>query len=898
MSYILVNNYRLDLKEDLPFPLNISLADIKDPSKRQRSHSKTIMIEGTANNLLFFHSCYSLSLTTIEGQVTSFNYDATSTYDAQYIKDEDERVYFSGSFQLLKAYINQGVITFEAVMFEKVVDVFQKWGDMMISELGWSEYDHVLTHSNIAASWDTYVRVNGVITNNFTAGLPDGFGYFYPLVDYGYDTNLNVFNDNDLVPHLYYREILIKALQFAGVNYSSNFIDSADFKKYIIGFGGGPKFNVAQAILDDRLVNITADLDFRFNQINGSDILGTRIFNSAGHLQIFANPPFTTVTVNNDVDGQYDISNGVITVANNGNYSFRISGSFDYDISMSGTGIKSINTTIDIGIVIDNNYYILGISTGTLIDEVAGTFTFDNTISLPLSSGQTALFALVFNSTGSIVPTVAGAYGGLELEIDFNNNVDCEMKQIDTVLLNGDTVVMSRYAPQIKVRDFVNGVIKHWNLYLSTPNVYGVIRIEPLDNFYLPTTVKDDWTHKIDYSKQVQIEPTAILQPKQYNFKFVADQDYFRKQYSEQYGINYGDRIVLNDAVFAQGNTDYQLPYTVSIPLDSDINDRIIARIISYENSLIKPFKGSPRMYVINGKPSCDNWTLINTGVGSDTVYNVYPLTHHLDSLTTPTLDILFSVPQRLYYVATAYTTQNAYIGYYDRFVREVLSRDGKLLTASFNVNINDFNLRRSKMIDGVLYRVNKITDFNCHQNEPTLIELIKVIDAKNRGRIFQIGLDRDTTPTDISFLDMEPNNDFSAPIGTGKFRFQIDSTGSIKVTNDLGVTKSASGVKYEFDGKISQTGTSAPTIDATGINTLPSTITPTRTGVGTYRLTSVGSFSGVCTIQITNGNYNNFRQIIEAVKASDNIISINTYDLSAAGDAILTNASINIKVY
>jgi len=468
----------------------------------------------------------------------------------------------------------------------------------------------------------------------------------------------------------------------------------------------------------------------------------------------------------------------------------------------------------------------------------------------------------------------------------------------DTVLLNGDTVVMSRYAPNIKVRDFVNGVIKHWNLYLSTPNVYGVIRIEPLDNFYLPTTVKDDWTHKIDYSKQVQIEPTAILQPKQYNFKFVADQDYFRKQYNEQYGINYGDRIVLNDAVFAQGDTDYQLPYSVSIPLDSDINDRIIARIISYENSLIKPFKGSPRMYVINGKPSCDNWTLINTGVGSDTVYNVYPLTHHLDSLTTPTLDILFSVPQRLYYVATAYTTQNAYIGYYDRFVREVLSRDGKLLTASFNVNINDFNLRRSKMIDGVLYRVNKVTDFNCHQNEPTLIELIKVIDAKNRGRIFQIGLDRDTTPTDISFLDIEPNNDFSAPIGTGKFRFQIDSTGSVKVTNDLGVTKSASGVKYEFDGTISQTGTSAPTIDATGINNLPSSITPTRTGVGTFRLTSVGSFSGVCTIQITNGNYNNFRQIIEVVKASDNILSINTYDLSAAADGILTNASINIKVY
>jgi hypothetical protein len=353
-----------------------------------------------------------------------------------------------------------------------------------------------------------------VNTNNFTAGQPDGFGYYYPLVNYGYGTNLNVFKDNELFPHFYYREIFIKALEYAGVSYSSNFIDSADFKKFIIGFGGGPIFNLDQTTLDNRLVNLTADLDEVFYQVNGSDVLGTRIFNSVGQIPI-ATSVFVTVTVNDDVDGQYDTTDGVITVANNGNYSFRINGSFDYDISLSGTGTKAINSSIAIGVLLDSNQPILAIDTGTLINEVAGTFTFDNTISLPLTSGQTAQFVLIFNSTASITPTVAGAYGNLAVEIDFNNNVDCEMKQIDTILLNGDTVVMSRYAPNIKVRDFVNAVIKHWNLYLSEPDVYGVITIEPLDDFYLPTTQKDDWTHKIDYSKQVQIEPTAISQPKQ-----------------------------------------------------------------------------------------------------------------------------------------------------------------------------------------------------------------------------------------------------------------------------------------------------------------------------------------------------------------------------------------------
>jgi hypothetical protein len=54
MSYLLIQGFKIDMKEEIPFPLDFSIADIKDPSKRSRSKSRTITIEGTQNNLSFF----------------------------------------------------------------------------------------------------------------------------------------------------------------------------------------------------------------------------------------------------------------------------------------------------------------------------------------------------------------------------------------------------------------------------------------------------------------------------------------------------------------------------------------------------------------------------------------------------------------------------------------------------------------------------------------------------------------------------------------------------------------------------------------------------------------------------------------------------------------------------
>ena len=96
-----VNGVEIELTEGVPFPLNFSIADIKEPNKRKRNYSKSLAISGTKNNLDFFSSTYLLSLSTVNGTTNiGFDFDPTLRVPAKYWSDNGELL-FNGLFQLL-----------------------------------------------------------------------------------------------------------------------------------------------------------------------------------------------------------------------------------------------------------------------------------------------------------------------------------------------------------------------------------------------------------------------------------------------------------------------------------------------------------------------------------------------------------------------------------------------------------------------------------------------------------------------------------------------------------------------------------------------------------------------------------------------------------------------------
>ena len=71
--------------------------------------------------------------------------------------------------------------------------------------------------------------------------------------------------------------------------------------------------------------------------------------------------------------------------------------------------------------------------------------------------------------------------------------------------------------------------------------------------------------------------------------------------------------------------------------------------------------------------------------------------------------------------------------------MNELTNRAGQLVTLSVkwgNLTVKDKSFAKLQMLDGAMYRLNKIIDFDYEASPVTKIELVKVIDARKKATI------------------------------------------------------------------------------------------------------------------------------------------------------------------
>ena len=131
----------------------------------------------------------------------------------------------------------------------------------------------------------------------------------------------------------------------------------------------------------------------------------------------------------------------------------------------------------------------------------------------------------------------------------------------------------------------------------------------------------------------------------------------------------------------------------------------------------------------INGRAS---WKIENNlaNLGSLTTYG-YAGHLYFNSSFLPINDINFGAPSELFFSTTTYPSTNLFNAYYSDYMAEIVDKDSKLLTCQALLNSLDIlQLDFSKMvwIDGVLFRINKVLNYNPMNYTTTKVELLKVI--------------------------------------------------------------------------------------------------------------------------------------------------------------------------
>lgn len=109
-----------------------------------------------------------------------------------------------------------------------------------------------------------------------------------------------------------------------------------------------------------------------------------------------------------------------------------------------------------------------------------------------------------------------------------------------------------------------------------------------------------------------------------------------------------------------------------------------------------------------------------------------FPYAGHLDDPYTPTIDLNFQQPAEVFYTLTnPYPSNNLYTAYWEHFIKEILNTKSGLMTCFVNLTAQDmYDLDFSKYIhiDGSLYRLNKVIDYDTESSLSTKTELLKVI--------------------------------------------------------------------------------------------------------------------------------------------------------------------------
>jgi len=781
ITELFVENYQVDITSDIDAMMTYAIDDIKDFSARNTSFSKTIVIPGTANNNKIFGNVFDPNQSNYsDANQPNINYNFDIARSASCILFQGNMQVFKGIIRILQIVIDKDQISYECSLFGELGGLILALGTKKLEELDFSLYDIVYDINTITNSWNPanqsytfdsgpgavdfinftlnlfgqditpYLAIGDVLyiastdfpSNNGTKTIASfstngsdttivfttafatntngsasisvigkqGFGPFFPLIDYGtYSADKINWDYQTFRPALFVYEYIKKIFENIGYKYVAPLFELVFFKTLIIPHN--------QKVLSGTKTNIFKGGKTALTSITVP--YGTHFY------PIVMQYKSTTVTTTDNIYFTYNGTNSRFKLHFNETYNIRSTG-----LPFTGTfrvnaykRVSGVDTLIGQSV----QYNFIGLS----------LYIVDFSVEFDLSTSQQFWFAFEFYNSATFIPTdryitYKSQYNQLSINID-------SLTPLIQPLTNGDTIRMNDTIPKnIMQKDFLSSIMKMFNLYLyEDTTLQKMIKIKPYVDFF-DTDVNNalDWTYKMDISKPLVLKPMSELNARYYLFKYKDDSDYYNNQYKKRFNISYGTNRFDTGFEFAKEETSVDLIFSSTPLVGWDVGGKIYPTIFKRKGDIkgVDEETMDHNIRIMQSKliTSVDSYDITNGGYVL-TTKTEYPYAGHFNDPYTPTIDINYAIPDLLYYQPTNIDniTVNLFTLYWIQYMYEIIDQDSRLLVANFRLNEQDINqLDFSKLIyiQGVLYRLNKIIDYNATRRDTCKVELLKVI--------------------------------------------------------------------------------------------------------------------------------------------------------------------------
>jgi len=678
---IYIEDRKIDLLQDISTEFTYAIDDVSEFGSRNTSFSKTISIPGTATNNLVFGYIFELNNANFTDNTlpnVGYNYNVTKQANCKIFIDKVQ--IFKGTLRILEIVIDKETIEYQCSVFGELGGFINQLGNKRLEDLDFSTYDHTYSVANIVNSWDN----------------PGGSGYYYPLIDYGnvstgaYGTAKKDFQYTTFRPALYVKQYVDKIFADTDYTFNCSFFDSALFKRLII-----PHNQTTITALNNTSFSASANIE-------SVNLTGSR------------NVKYTIITA--------------------GSFSSNLAG--DIFTYTSGTSLTT-NMAITLDLIVTSfetfrpNISVVLYKNGTQIGREDFDASVNNVISSSIQTDN-----ITFNNGDTFYVRLVASL--MTVDIDYGRTYITTTTPTQVQINLGEGIKINETIPRgIFQRDFFLSIVKMFNLYVYENKFNDKeLVISPFVDFYPNTSANaEDWTNKIDRSKPLSIKPMSEINARYYNYKFKADNDYYGENYRKKYTEGYGDFIYDTEFDFVKETDTLELIFAASVLYQATGQDKVFPAIYkkSNTNSSEDRMDSIIRIMQVKKITGVNSWSIMNgaTNLGS---YTSYGYAGHLDDPINPQNDINFGAPKELQFSPSTYPFVNIFNAYHSPYLAEITSKNSKLLTCYGLLDIVDiFNLDFSKYIwiDGVLFRLNKVENFNPMEYNTTKLSFLKVIETE-----------------------------------------------------------------------------------------------------------------------------------------------------------------------
>ena len=774
-----INGERIELLQSLNPSLTFNVSDIAKPDTRKADFSKTITLPGSKKLNKQFEHIFEVNL-----DLQTFNPNLKT--EVVYLVDGEINI--DGYLQLKQINIlDNDDVTYNCTIVGRLGDFVTTLGDKELSDLDFSSLNHTYTKANQSATWN----------------LPLTTDYCYPMIDYGTHYDWSIWSATDFFPAITVKKYIDTIFSEAGYSFTSTFLNTAFFKTLIVPFSskdfalsstqvrnlifnanttqfltsGNSNFTINESSVQvisnpqaDQIIftNEVADIGNVYNNTTGVFTVGEHGFYNV-NFEIDLNVEFSPTGASEDVTSKCGLV-GFIEIRNyvGGGSSYTLLDSknvaivFNGTIASGGTGTTSASPSYP-----DNNYQATGSLTPNAV-SIQNAFTSPNnrffnppnkyiaqaTNVLLSQNDEIKIFGSFFLAPLSIpgtIPTAGQLFEGTSgnfytgtatvklISGTFKNQL------VNNSYLTGNTIDMSNTVPlKIKQKDFFMSIVKLFNLYVQTDTANDRnLFIEPRDDFYNNTI--NDWSQKLDISKQLEFLPMGALDSREYLFTYKLDKDYYNELYNTTWGEVYGERdfSINNDFLKNQHKTEVVFSATPSKGVLD--NDRIIPSIIKTDdNGQAQRTESNIRILQWGGMKNT-SFVWLHSGPSGDTAKTTYPYAGHYDDPFTPTIDINFGLTKEIYwddtYNAITFTNNNLFNKYHKKFIEEITDVNSKIVRGHFYLKPSDIrklSFREQYYFEGAYFRLYKVENYNPN-NPITKCEFLKIKEAEVFSAITQV---------------------------------------------------------------------------------------------------------------------------------------------------------------